>query len=159
MTIKTTAVELAAEITIAWLSNQNNQATVQDVSAILRSTYDSVARLEATGDNGASGATEIYTPAVSVRKSLASRDHIISLLDGKPYKTLRRHLANNGFTPEQYRARYGLKLDYPIVSESYSEVRRAMALKTGLGRKSGTRSKLPAEPATEAVPSQPPHKP
>jgi predicted transcriptional regulator len=72
---------------------------------------------------------------VTVRRSLASKDHIISLIDGKPYKTLRRHLFRHGLTPEQYRERYGLKPDYPMVAPSYSEVRRSMAQKIGLGRK------------------------
>ncbi|MGK4495599.1 MucR family transcriptional regulator, partial [Klebsiella pneumoniae] len=74
-----------------------------------------------------------------VRKSLASKDHIISMIDGKPYKTLRRHLATHGMTPAEYRERYGLKPDYPMVAETYSESRRAMAKKIGLGRKPGAR--------------------
>lgn len=73
-------------------------------------------------------------PAVSVRKSIASDDHIISLIDGKPYKTLRRHLGTHGMTPESYRAEFGLKADYPMVAKNYSESRRAMAKKIGLGR-------------------------
>jgi predicted transcriptional regulator len=62
------------------------------------------------------------------------------MIDGKPYKTLRRHLATHGLTPEEYRERYGLKPDYPMVAESYSESRRAMAKKIGLGRKPGPRN-------------------
>jgi predicted transcriptional regulator len=81
-----------------------------------------------------------YMPAISARKSLASKDHIISMIDGKPYKALRRHLATNGLTPAEYRERYGLKPDYPMVAESYSESRRAMAKKIGLGRKPGQRT-------------------
>jgi predicted transcriptional regulator len=57
------------------------------------------------------------------------------MIDGKPYKTLRRHLSTNGLTPEEYRARYNLKPDYPMVAPSYSEARRAMAHKIGLGAK------------------------
>jgi predicted transcriptional regulator len=76
-----------------------------------------------------------HEPAVTVRKSLSSPDHIISLIDGKPYKTLRRHLSRHGMTPEQYRERYGLKADYPMVAPAYAETRRAMAKKIGLGRK------------------------
>ena len=87
-----------------------------------------------------------YEPAVSVRKSLASKDHIISMIDGKPYKTLRRHLSGHGLTPEQYRERYNLKTDYPMVSESYSEARRAMAHKIGLGSK-GRAAKAAVAPA------------
>jgi predicted transcriptional regulator len=77
----------------------------------------------------------VFTPAVTARKSLASKDHIISMIDGKSYKTLRRHLSTHGLTPEQYRERYNLKPDYPMVAETYSEARRAMAQKIGLGRK------------------------
>ena len=57
------------------------------------------------------------------------------MIDGKPYKTLRRHLSGHGLTPEQYRERYNLKPDYPMVAPAYSETRRAMAKKIGLGRK------------------------
>ena len=56
-------------------------------------------------------------------------------MDGKPYKTLRRHLAGHGLTPGDYRERYGLKADYPMVAPGYAEVRPDMAKKIGLGRK------------------------
>lgn len=76
-----------------------------------------------------------FEPAVSVRKSLASPDHILSMIDGRPYKTLRRHLSTHGLTPAEYRERYGLKDDYPMVAASYSAARRDMAKRIGLGRK------------------------
>lgn len=84
---------------------------------------------------------------MTVRKSLASKDHIISLIDGKPYKTLRRHLSGHGLTPTQYRERYGLKADYPMVAETYSQTRRDMAKKIGLGRKAGSKVAAPKAPA------------
>ena len=62
------------------------------------------------------------------------------------YKTLRRHLSGHGLTPEQYRERYNLKPDYPMVAEAYSEARRAMAKKIGLGRKPGPHA-APAHPS------------
>lgn len=131
----TSALELAAELTIAWLSNPNTTASAEDVPAFLRKAHAAVAGL--AGTVAAPDAELQYEPAVSVRKSLASRDHIISLIDGKPYKTLRRHLSTNGLTPEQYRERYGLRPDYPMVAESYAEKRRELAKKIGLGRKPG----------------------
>ncbi|MEH3101856.1 MucR family transcriptional regulator [Sphingomonas adhaesiva] len=136
----TNAVELATELTIAWLSNPNTRASGEDVPAFLRTMHDAVTNLSSTTspDPVEESATE-YTPAVSVRKSLASKDHLISLIDGKPYKTLRRHLAGHGLTPDDYRTRYGLKSDYPMVAESYSQARRDMAKKIGLGRKPGQR--------------------
>jgi predicted transcriptional regulator len=130
-------VELATELTVAWLSNANNRITADDVPAFLQRMHDTVSGLStdnAVTRDDAAPAQE-YTPAVSVRKSLASRDHIISMIDGKPYKTLRRHLATNGMTPDEYRDRYGLKADYPMVAPSYSESRSAMAKTIGLGRK------------------------
>ncbi|WP_010219254.1 MucR family transcriptional regulator [Sphingomonas sp. PAMC 26621] len=156
MTTKTTAVELAAGMTIAWLSNSNNRATVADVPVILTSMYDAVIRLSSgLLEGGSEPAVSEYPPAVSVRKSLASKDHIISMIDGKPYKALRRHLTAAGLTADEYRERYNLKADYPMVSESYSEVRRAMAKKIGLGRE--TRAQPITAPGKE--PKSPPVNP
>lgn len=90
-----------------------------------------------------------------MRKSLASRDHIISLIDGKPYRTLRRHLSTHGLTPDEYRARYNLKPDYPMVAETYSEARRAMAKKIGLGRKPGQPAPAKKAPAKAAAAKAP----
>ncbi len=137
-TVDTNAVELATELTIAWLSNPNTRASSDEVPGFLQKMHEAVSQLSTTGQAVTSDepASE-YSPAVSVRKSLASKDHIISMIDGKPYKTLRRHLAGHGLTPAEYRQRYGLKPDYPMVAETYSEARRAMAKKIGLGRKPG----------------------
>jgi len=134
------AVELATELTIAWLGNPNTRVTADDVPAFFKTMHQTVSALssgassaaETAGDNAEQ---EQFVPAVSVRKSLGSRDHIISMIDGKPYKTLRRHLSTHGLSPEQYRERYNLKADYPMVAPNYSETRRAMAKKIGLGNK------------------------
>lgn len=134
---QSSTLELATDLAIAWLSNPNTNASADEVPAFLQKVYGALAGLgSGTGSDEVSDEPE-YTPAVSVRKSLASKEHIISMIDGKPYKTLRRHLSTHGMTPEQYRERYGLKADYPMVSESYSQVRRDMAKKIGLGRKPG----------------------
>ncbi|SFP95202.1 MucR family transcriptional regulator [Sphingomonas rubra] len=150
----TNAVELATELTIAWLGNPNTRISAEEVPAFLGKMHETVSALLGSGEQpAASQPTEEYTPAVSARKSLASKDHIISMIDGKPYKTLRRHLATNGMTPAEYRERYGLKPDYPMVAENYSESRRAMAKKIGLGRKPGAgggkHSRKVAEPTAE----------
>lgn len=135
------AVELATELTIAWLGNQNNRVSADEVPAFLRTMHQTVTELASGGgEASAAGADEPLleespTPAVSVRKSLASRDHIISMIDGKPYKSLKRHLARHGLTPADYRRRYNLKPDYPMVAPAYSEARREMARKIGLGQK------------------------
>ncbi|WP_375195221.1 MucR family transcriptional regulator [Sphingobium sp.] len=93
-------------------------------------------------------APETFTPAVSVRKSLASPNHILSLIDGTPYKTLKRHLAAHGLTPDQYRERYNLPPSYPLVALSYSQTRRAVAERVGLGKKPAA---APAKPPKRAA--------
>ncbi|MBB5699848.1 MucR family transcriptional regulator [Sphingomonas yantingensis] len=154
-------VELATELTIAWLGNQNNRVSPDDVPAFLRTMHATLNELSGSAAPTVEAAdakvdTAEYTPAVSVRKSLASPDHIVSMIDGKPYRTLRRHLSTNGLTPDEYRARYNLKADYPMVAPSYSEARRSMAKAIGLGSKGrqarADASKEPAA-ATEVKPA------
>ena len=146
--IDVNAVELATELTIAWLGNPNTRTSSEEVPAFLHKMHETVSSLLGSAPQTADVETPTeYVPAVSVRKSLASKDHIVSMIDGKPYKTLRRHLATHGLTPEEYRERYGLKPDYPMVAESYSESRRAMAKKIGLGRKPGPRNTTTNAPA------------
>jgi predicted transcriptional regulator len=154
-------LECATEITVAWLSNPNTRASAEDVPVFLQTMHSAVLKLN-SGENPqeqeqAEPAVE-YTPAVTVRKSLASPEHIISLIDGKPYRTLKRHLSANGLTPAQYRERYGLKANYPMVAPVYAETRRQLAKKIGLGRKPGQKSMktspvaVAAEPAAAAQP-------
>ncbi|MEO7787377.1 MAG: MucR family transcriptional regulator, partial [Sphingomicrobium sp.] len=146
-------VELATELTIAWLGNPNNRASVDEVPTFLRAMHAAVRDLSQQG--GSASAAESrddtgseHVPAVTARKSLSSRDHIISLIDGKAYKTLRRHLSTHGLTPTEYRTRYKLKPDYPMVAPTYSEQRRAMAVKIGLGSK-GRAARAEGTPATQ----------
>ncbi len=86
MTTETNTVELATELTIAWLSNPNTRTSSDDVPTFLKSMHDAVAALGSAAEAAPTDAeTAEFTPAVSVRKSLASKDHIISMIDGKPY--------------------------------------------------------------------------
>lgn len=125
-------------LTVAWLSNTSVRASATDVVAFVQSMYQTVVGL---GEPAASADAEAqqgtYEPAVSVRKSLASRDHIVSMIDGRPYRTLKRHLAVHGLTPASYRERYGLKADYPMTAPSFSEARSSLAKSAGFGRKKG----------------------
>lgn len=153
MNTEINTVELATELTIAWLSNPNTRTSADDVPAFLQSMHNAVAKLAVPGaaSDEAEQPAQEHTPAVSVRKSLASRDHIISLIDGKPYRTLRRHLSTHGLTPDDYRQRYGLRADYPMVAPSYSESRSAMAKTIGLGRKAGQKVEKTANDAAKSV--------
>lgn len=148
----TNTVELATELTIAWLANPNTRTDADAVPAFLLAMHDAVARLSnPSAPQADAEPAQEYTPAVTARKSLANADHIISMIDGKPYKTLRRHLSTNGLTSDEYRQRYGLKADYPMVAANYSESRRAMAKKIGLGRKPAQQVTDLAEAATKTV--------
>lgn len=131
-------IELATELTAAWLSNPNTRADAGDASAFLLRMKTQIGDLDASSAHAA--ATEVVAEperaegVVTARKSLASKDHILSMIDGKPYKTLRRHLATHGFTPASYRECFGLKPDYPMTAPAYSRARSEMAKSIGLGR-------------------------
>lgn len=132
------AVELATELTIAWLGNPHTRASADEVHAFLSTMHQKLGALVEPGVAAdAEEQSAEYSPAVSVRKSLASPEVIISLIDGKPYKSLKRHLSRHGLRPDEYRQRYNLKADYPMVAPAYSEARRATAKRVGLGRKKG----------------------
>ncbi|NML90895.1 MucR family transcriptional regulator [Sphingobium sp. TB-6] len=141
---------LTVQLVSAFVSNNNVGS--EGLAELIRTT-----RLALTDDLAAKPAeasAPTYTPAVSVRKSLSSPDHILSMIDGKPYKTLKRHLASHGLTPNDYRERYGLPKSYPLVAPNYSEARRAVATKLGLGRKPVNARKAP-EPAAAPVAPKP----
>jgi predicted transcriptional regulator len=139
---------LTVQLLSAFVSN--NSVPSENLAELIRST-----RAALTGDDAAApmaAPTETVTPAVSVRKSLSSPDHILSLIDGKPYKTLKRHLASHGMTPEDYRQRYQLPKSYPMVAQAYSAARRAVAEKLGLGKRTVANDKA----APDARPVMPP---
>lgn len=148
------AIELATDLTIAWLANPNTRASSDEVPTFLSKMYEAVQSLatECSTVEDNSIETPSHDPATTIRKSLSSKDHIISLIDGKPYKTLRRHLSTHGLTPAEYRSRYGLKADYPMVAPNYSEARRSMAQKIGLGRKPRSSEDGPAAATTGRSP-------
>jgi len=118
----------------------NNKVDSGDLATLIQST-----RAALVGEAPGAAQPE-YTPAVSVEDSLASREYIVSLIDGKPYKMLRRHLAHHGLSPEQYRARYNLPESYPLVAPAYAELRRDVARRMGLGHT--TKPGAPAAPSS-----------
>lgn len=126
----------------------SNAVDSEQLSGLIRSTHDALKGL--TVEPGSADAASGHVPAVSVRKSLASPDHILSMIDGRPYKTLKRHIGSHGLTPAEYRERFKLPSDYPLVSRNYSEHRRSVAAKLGLGRK--VRSSTPVDVAVAVEP-------
>jgi predicted transcriptional regulator len=131
-------IELAAEMVAAFVSN--NSVPTSELPALIHAVHTAVARL-AVGPESAPPQIEAKAPAVPIRKSITP-DFLICLEDGKRFKTMRRHLAGLGLTPEQYRQKWSLPSDYPMVAPNYTAQRSAMAKKIGLGnipRKAGVR--------------------
>ena len=126
-------ITLTADIVAAHVSN-NNLAT-SEVPALIQSIYGALSGLGAPVEPPA---VEKPKGAVGLRASIKP-DHLISMIDGKPYKMLRRHISGHGHTPESYRETYGLPRNYPMVAANYAESRRTLAKAIGLGRKPGTK--------------------
>ena len=127
-----TLITLTSDIVAAHVSN--NSVSVEDVPTLIQNIYGALAGL-----GSAPAPEEKLEPAVSVRSSVKS-DHIVCLEDGKKMKMLKRHLmTDHGRTPAEYRARWGLAADYPMVAPEYAEKRRVLAKEIGLGRKPGQR--------------------
>ena len=122
-------VELAADIVSAFVANNN--VTTSDLPGVIASVYASLTKLG--GEPEAPPAAPLV-PAVPIRKSVTP-DAIICLEDGKSFKSLKRHLSSKyGLTAEQYRAKWGLPADYPMVAPAYAEARSALAKSMGLGQ-------------------------
>ena len=128
-----TLITLTSDIVAAHVSN--NSVSVEDVSTLISNVYGAL-----SGLGQASPVIEkMPEPAVSIRASVKP-EHIVCLEDGKKLKMLKRHLMTHyNLTPDQYRQRWGLPADYPMVAPNYAAKRRDLAKKIGLGRKAGAR--------------------
>ncbi|HEY1710356.1 MAG TPA: MucR family transcriptional regulator [Rhizomicrobium sp.] len=124
-------------IVAAYVSN--NQVPAAELSSLIKSVH---ATLSGLGRNAAGGISlTTQKPAVPVKKSIFP-DYIICLEDGKKLKTLKRYLRSRyGLSPDDYRRKWGLPIDYPMVAPSYSARRSAFAKKIGLGRSAGAKKK------------------
>jgi predicted transcriptional regulator len=134
---------LVAEVAAAYFANSH--VAVAEIGAVIEQITKSLGAIGATSTSATSAedeapATRKLTPA-QIRKSIAP-EALTSFEDGKTYKTLRRHLAVHGLTPEQYREKWGLPKDYPMVSANYSAARSQMAKDLGLGNRG--RGAIPA---------------
>ncbi len=124
---------LTARIVAAYVSH--HQLPVSELPRLIQSVRDSLQRLTAPAEE--TPAKEELKPAVPIKKSVTP-DYIICLEDGKKLKMLKRHLMSSyGITPDEYRAKWGLPADYPMVAPNYAKARSDLAVKLGLGRRSG----------------------
>ena len=124
-------IELSADIVAAYVAN--NALPIADLPSLIQSVHSALAQL-ASGPVIAPSLEEKKEPAVSIRKSITP-DYLVCLDDGKKFKSLRRHLATLGMTPDQYRAKWSLPSDYPMVAANYAAVRSEMAKRIGFGQK------------------------
>ena len=125
-------LEQVTEIVSAYVSH--NSIAPVDLPTLIASTH---LALRSLAKSPVSEVAEQLTPAVPIRKSVTP-DFIICLDDGKKFKSMKRHLAGLGMTPDEYRAKWGLPADYPMVASNYSVARSSMAKNIGLGRKSAS---------------------
>ena len=142
-------ISLSADIVAAYVSR--NSVTPVGLAALIESVHGALSQLGAVE---AVPKTEALVPAVPIRKSITP-GFLICLDDGRKFKSLRRHLGSLGMTPEQYRTKWSLPKDYPMVAPDYASARSALAKKMGLGqlrkdtttRKSGRKPKAAPETA------------
>lgn len=126
---KATLIELTAEIVANYVAN--NVTPVSELPALIRATHDALAGIGAPPAPTVEAVSKA-TPA-QIRKSITP-EALISFEDGKPYKTLKRHLTTHGMTVAEYKAKWGLPNDYPTTAPAYSEARSKMAKALGLGQ-------------------------
>ena len=143
------------ELVSAYVSNTNTHLTAEQFQTLIRETFATLSSLDVS-----SAASEPETTApdrkskAEIKRSIGDAA-MISFEDGKPYKSLKRHLGTRGLTPEDYRAKWGLPSDYPMVHPAYSAQRSQLARAIGLGSK-GRQAKAVAKPAPKTrKPRQP----
>lgn len=131
--LQETFITLTADIVAAHVSN--NSVAVSDIPHLIQNVHGALVSL-----GGPPVVPKVkLEPAVSIRASIKP-DYIVCLDDGKKLKMLKRHLMTHyGMTPDDYRAKWGLPADYPMVAPNYAEQRRSLAVKIGLGTKRGKR--------------------
>ncbi len=129
-TVSASRIEITSEIVAAYVSR--NSVPIAELPRLIKSIHDTLASLGAAPVGEAE--PEARKPAVSVKKSVTD-DFIISLEDGRKFKSMKRYLAGLGMTPAEYRAKWGLSADYPMVAPAYAARRSELAKTIGLGRR------------------------
>lgn len=132
----TNNIELAADIVSAYVSN--NSVPASDLPALISDVYNALMRV---GSGAPVAPSEPLKPAVPVKRSVNS-DYIVCLEDGKKFKSLKRHLRTQyGLSPEEYREKWSLPPDYPMVAPNYAKARSNLAKQMGLGQQRRRRGK------------------
>jgi len=146
---QTTLAELTAEIVSAYVSH--NQITPPDLGTLVGAVASELRKISTTVEQPPESKP---APAVPVRRSIRP-DHLVCLVCGKPQKTLKRHLgAAHGLTPAQYRERFELRADYPMIAPSYAQQRSDLAVQIRLGRPKKLARRRRKKPMTESSPAE-----
>ena len=126
-------VELTVDIVSAYVSN--NAVVAADLPSLIDEIFIA---LQQAATKESQPTKDVLDPAVPIKKSVTP-DYIICLDDGKKFKSLKRHIrTDHDLTPDEYRKKWGLPYDYPMVAPNYAAARSALAKKIGLGRKRGS---------------------
>jgi predicted transcriptional regulator len=145
-------IDMTADIVSAYVSK--NSVRPADLGELIASVHQT---LEGLSGPAKPAVEEIEKPTPAQIKKSITPDALISFEDGKPYKTLRRHLTIRGLTPEAYRAKYGLSSDYPMTAASYSAQRSELARTIGLGNsRKGQTKAAPKDTASDETVSEAP---
>ena len=126
-------MQLAAEIVAAYVSNHSVPKT--ELLGLISAMHGALTGITNPAANAPAMTNEAAT-STQIRRSVTP-DHLVSFLDGRSYKTLKRHLTGHGLDPHSYRQRFGLPSDYPMVASNYAAQRSALAKQIGLGRPGG----------------------
>jgi len=130
-------IDLTTTIVSAYVGN--NPTPAAELPALINQVHNALMRV--SGGGSVAAASEPAKPAVSVKKSITA-EYLVCLEDGKRFKSLKRHLRTQySMTPEQYREKWGLPSDYPMVAPNYAVARSQLAKKMGLGQQRKRRSK------------------
>ena len=146
MTENVEAVALTADIVSAYVSH--NSVEAGEMASLINPVPPALTQ---AAEGRQAEPAPPPTPAVPVKKSVTA-DYLISLEDGRKYKSLKRHLSTRGMSPDDYRTKWGLAKDYPMVAANYSAQRSSLAKSLGLGRaRAGSEDAAPAATAAEAA--------
>ena len=143
-------IRLARDVASSYLTH--NSVRADDVPGLIKDIFVALTKAEAPAPKLPLSAEPEKPTVQAIRRSI-HKEFLISFIDGKHYKSMRRHVGMHGYTPESYRERYGLPINYPMVCAAYSETRSSLAKSSGLGllrRKSDSQSNLPEANAKSA---------
>ncbi|QGY02362.1 MucR family transcriptional regulator [Methylobacterium mesophilicum SR1.6/6] len=141
----TPGIDTAVDYTVNIVANylRVNHVPAADVPGLIRAVHAAISGLTRAAEPRAAGADALDKPTTAQIRKSVSPDAIVSFIDGRPYKSMKRHLTANGLDPKAYRERYGLPSDYPMVAASYAEKRSALAKAIGLGQHGGQAQRKP----------------